>query len=186
MSSRDRYADAIDLIGYYEKQQHRSTTLSDNQIALELGWTRGSAHHGHDHKGKQVSEPYGDAGRVRAARRTVDNDKTSLFGDYWFGTRQNGGGRSLSRLHQHGDADQSGMTSHAAAEVRRALQMTQQHEAELEKRIMPTLRSIDADLQNEKAPVKVILAMHDVIRDMEERGRVTSQVAWALIKAGIK
>jgi hypothetical protein len=182
-----RYDDAIDLVGYYEKLSHRCTTLTDNEIALELGWTRGAARRGHEHKGKEAPAPYGDAGRVRAARRTVDHDTQGLFEGYWFGTRENGGGRSLSRLHHRADeGDEAGLTSHAAAQVARALQMTRQHESELEKRIMPTLREITESLANEKAPVQVLLAMHDVVRDMEDHGRVMPQTQWALIKANVR
>lgn len=186
MGSR-RLDDAIELVAWYERLNHCATTLNDNQIALELGWTRGGARQGTERKGKEAPKFYGDAGRVRAARRYVDHDTSGLFEGINFGSRENGGGRSLSRLHRrYGNEDLAGTRVHAAAEVGRALQMIQQHESERDRRILPTLRELADKLKTDEAPLAEVLAMHDVIRDMEMFGRIQGATQWALIKAGIK
>jgi hypothetical protein len=180
--------DAIELVNWYEKQAHTSTLLNDNEIALQLTWTRGGGQRGRENqKGKAAIDPYGDAARVRRARRHVDHDKTGLFAEYWFGTRMNGGGRSLSRLHvRDSDADQNGVVQHCVEEIARLNQMVKQHESERERRILPTVRELTGKLQQDQAPVSQILAMHDVMRDIEGLGRITPATQWALIKAGIK
>src|SRR4051794_18299687 len=171
---------AIELLAWYERQDHSATTLNDNAIALDVGWTRGDGQHrGGSRKGKGAVGPYGDAGRVRAARRYVDHDTSGLFEGIYFGSRENGGGRSLSRLHRRGSADDlAGTTVHAGAEVARSLQMVQQHESERDRRILPLLRELAEQLKVEQAPIQQILAMHDVIRDMETFGRVQGSTQW--------
>lgn len=185
MAGVKAFDDALTVIAWYEKQTHQATDLTDNAIALELGWTRGGGQHGGTRRRKQEAQPYGDAGRVRSARRHVDHDH-DWFKGYNFGSRLNGGGRSVSRLQSPNSFDEPGVKLHIGAQVLRAYQAVLQHEAELDTRVLPMMRDAAQLCETEgEHNLPLVLAMHDAVRDLQDRGRITQSTVYELIKAGI-
>lgn len=187
--SRRVEEDALELVVWYESRPGHQTTYKDKRIAAELGWLKGGDRAGRYTKGEAVER--GDAGRVRAARRWVDNSakhyagdhQVDLFDGYTFGTKQNGAGVRTSTLIKRGAQNADELSLGVGEQIGRALQADQQYGSEMERMIFAFTEAKQrymALAEYEKA-----FAVDHCIRDLEQKGRIEYATAQEATKAGI-
>lgn len=185
--SANRREDALALVYWYSSQPHHATKLDDRDISIELGWTFT--------KKTDIPHPtkrdrgviLGDANRVRRARQYVDSGRDDMFAGYTFGTRENGGGVSYSRLKSPDDKslrDESGRARHLASQLARLVQGAAQHAAEIARDVI-LMRELLEQMKTNADPVDRILALGNAVRDLETFGRIQPQTHWEMVKAGV-
>lgn len=183
----DKRADALDLVYWYSNQAHHCTTLSDRDIAIALGWTFTRRADIKNKSKRECGVILGDTSRVQRARRYVDTGRDDMFSGYSFGTRENGGGISLSRMKCPDDSsvrDESGRARHIAAQLGRLAQSISQHTAEIARDTM-LFRELLEEMKSNNDPIDRIMAISNAIRDLETFGRIQTISHWEMVKSGI-
>lgn len=183
----DKREDALTLVYWYSNQPHRCTKLTDREIAIALGWTFTRRADIKRNNKRDCAVILGDAHRVQRARRYIDVGRDDMFAGYSFGTRESGGGASLSRMKSPDDIslrDESGRARHIAAQLGRMVQSIGQHTAEIA-RLTILFRELLEEMKTNNDPVDRILSISNAIRDLETFGRIQTMTHWEMVKSGI-
>lgn len=169
--------DAVELVVWYESQPDCGTYKSDSKIAERLGWVIGGMtapkRLAASSSSKSGLQPKGDAGRVRRARRFVDqhNDRQPFLG-YAFGTKTNGAGVKFSMLitPRMGNAIDA-MQESSSEQMRRAVQQTEQAAAERARMIAKFNEDEAAYITAGK--FEHALVIHDAAKELQMFGQLT-------------
>lgn len=155
----------LDLIVWYEKKDGMLTVYSDPRVAAELGWFPRTRHDGQPSRADELHGT-GDGNRVRAVRRQIDRCRC-LFDGYTFGTKSNGAGQHVSRLHKRdAEAGTDELGLHFGEVIARTKQAVDQQGAEFE-RVVAALQEMKTTYVNLGEFEKAFCADH-ALRDIEE------------------